>query len=304
MSISGSWFLSELSARISKVINGKSIDDSELQLCGLQQHATKLVLTSQQQTEMIAPTGRDLTSLLSSEMNLSPPESSAIVPAAPQRNYIAVGLQPMMCIYSTTNHTISARQILSAVKNSVKSYAASWIPSRWAATATQAPAVACSVYAHTQFPDGRREVSSVVSDPDVGLASVADRHGRVILIDTSAGVIVRVWKGYRDAECCFRRLRPSANTPPRLARKFLAIHCPRRALVEVWELVSGGRIFAATSHGLLGQPPSPHLKAELSPTPHVFERNATTDWRSESRFFLIDPSTHRFAELDIRDIVK
>lgn len=39
--------------------------------------------------------------------------------------------------------------------------------------------------------------------PKNQLAAVADNLGRVVLIDCKKAVAVRVWKGYREAQCCF-----------------------------------------------------------------------------------------------------
>jgi Rab3 GTPase-activating protein non-catalytic subunit len=35
------------------------------------------------------------------------------------------------------------------------------------------------------------------------LACVTDNLGRVILIDAEKGIAIRIWKGYRDAQCGF-----------------------------------------------------------------------------------------------------
>lgn len=38
---------------------------------------------------------------------------------------------------------------------------------------------------------------------DGKLAAVSDNLGRVTLIDCEKSLALRVWKGYRDAQCCF-----------------------------------------------------------------------------------------------------
>jgi hypothetical protein len=50
--------------------------------------------------------------------------------------------------------------------------------------------------------DQQRTISSVVLDPTGRLAAATDHYGRVLLLDTYEGVVVRMWKGgYRDAQC-------------------------------------------------------------------------------------------------------
>lgn len=39
--------------------------------------------------------------------------------------------------------------------------------------------------------------------PKGQLAAVTDNLGRVILIDCNRAIAIRVWKGYREAQCCF-----------------------------------------------------------------------------------------------------
>jgi len=81
---------------------------------------------------------------------------------------------------------------------------------------------------------------------------VTDSLGRILLIDTQALVVVRLWKGYRDASCFFLEVPLNGEMPSvdgigygKSKHDFclcLAIHAPRRGVVEVWKMRTGPRI--------------------------------------------------------------
>ena len=52
---------------------------------------------------------------------------------------------------------------------------------------------------HNVF-DARREATSIVLSGSNRVAAMTDNFGRVLLLDCGSGYIVRMWKGYRDAE--------------------------------------------------------------------------------------------------------
>lgn len=51
--------------------------------------------------------------------------------------------------------------------------------------------------------DAQRQGSSVVISPDRRLAAIADSFGRVAVLDVKKGHLIRLFKGYRDAQCAF-----------------------------------------------------------------------------------------------------
>lgn len=51
--------------------------------------------------------------------------------------------------------------------------------------------------------DLRRTATDVILSPNKKLAAVSDALGRVLLVDTFRGVVLRIFKGYRDAQCSF-----------------------------------------------------------------------------------------------------
>ncbi|XP_071476615.1 rab3 GTPase-activating protein non-catalytic subunit-like [Diadema antillarum] len=108
------------------------------------------------------------------------------------------------------------------------------------------------------LPDVRRHGDSIVLAPGLRLAVSTDSFGRVSLVDVIRGVAVRMWKGYRDAQCGWiqvvedihrdhggKRARASAGSShgPRVAL-FLVIYAPRRGIIEVWNTQQGPRVAA------------------------------------------------------------
>lgn len=84
--------------------------------------------------------------------------------------------------------------------------------------------------------DSQRQLNSLLEAPTTSLAVTTDGFGRVLLVDTRACVVVRMWKGYRDAQCGW------------IVRKslYLVVHAPRRGLLEVWKMRHGSRVSAQT----------------------------------------------------------
>lgn len=51
--------------------------------------------------------------------------------------------------------------------------------------------------------DTQRHGSAIAISPDRRLAAVADNLGRVAVVDVKRGHLIRLFKGYRDAQCAF-----------------------------------------------------------------------------------------------------
>nr|XP_013012731.1 rab3 GTPase-activating protein non-catalytic subunit [Cavia porcellus] len=109
------------------------------------------------------------------------------------------------------------------------------------------------------LPDSRRHGESICLSPCNTLAAVTDDFGRVILLDVTRGIAVRMWKGYRDAQVGWAQIvedlqerapdstdgAPFGSTqgPSRVAQ-FLVIYAPRRGILEVWSTQQGPRVGA------------------------------------------------------------
>jgi hypothetical protein len=83
--------------------------------------------------------------------------------------------------------------------------------------------------------DSQRQLNSLLEAPMTSLAVATDGFGRVLLVDTRACVVVRMWKGYRDAQCGW-----IVNEKI----LYLILHAPRRGLLEVWKMRHGSRVSA------------------------------------------------------------
>jgi len=80
------------------------------------------------------------------------------------------------------------------------------------------------------FRDGSRRFEALWPDPRRRFVAATDSLGRVMLLEPRTLVVLRVWKGYRDAQCAWLDARDGAGA-------LLAIHAPRRELLELWALV-------------------------------------------------------------------
>lgn len=106
----------------------------------------------------------------------------------------------------------------------------------------------------TCLKDEQRKGERLSLSPGGCLAAVTDSLGRILLIDTQALVVVKLWKGYRDASCFFLEVPLNGGTPSvdgigygKSKHDFclcLAIHAPRKGVVEVWKMRTGGCIMA------------------------------------------------------------
>nr|CAD7424763.1 unnamed protein product [Timema monikensis] len=115
--------------------------------------------------------------------------------------------------------------------------------------------------------DVLRHGDRIVMAPSRGLSVVSDTLGRVILIDNKKGVAVRMWKGYRDAQCGWLEVQEdvkrhhrtsngsvtrSSSQYPRTAL-FLVIFSPKKGLIEIWTMQQGSKVamFTASKSGRL-----------------------------------------------------
>lgn len=97
-----------------------------------------------------------------------------------------------------------------------------------------------------------------VAPSNYQLAAVTDSLGRIILVDTTKGLMIRMWKGYREAQCGFMEIvearnRKDQSSDSRRSGLFLIIYAPRKAIMEIWCLQKGPKVatFQASRHGFL-----------------------------------------------------
>ncbi|KAF6207523.1 hypothetical protein GE061_015969 [Apolygus lucorum] len=125
-----------------------------------------------------------------------------------------------------------------------------------------------------------RKGQKIYMSPQKNLCVVCDSLGRVILVDTHSGISLRMWKGYRDAECAFIPVDEDKGSGNSRKALYLAIYSPKKAIVEVWALQQGPKItsFAASKngrllyikHGLMGANNISHKNINSSQHPCVY----------------------------------
>ncbi|CAB9516100.1 Rab3 GTPase-activating protein non-catalytic subunit [Seminavis robusta] len=101
------------------------------------------------------------------------------------------------------------------------------------------------LYAGYEFHDSPRQVESFVIDPEGNLGATTDSFGRVMLVELSTKQVVRMWKGFREASCCWLQVPRSTSadsSQPMRKSLFLVIHSRQRRVVEVYRVRHGPRV--------------------------------------------------------------
>nr|GLL16532.1 rab3 GTPase-activating protein non-catalytic subunit [Ipomoea trifida] len=104
----------------------------------------------------------------------------------------------------------------------------------------------------TCLKDYPRKGEKLTLSPSGTLAAITDSLGRILLLDTQALVVVRLWKGYRDASCLFVEMLVNKDSSTFKSAHHehiksdyclcLAIHAPRKGIVEIWQMRTGPRL--------------------------------------------------------------
>ncbi|XP_017858668.1 PREDICTED: rab3 GTPase-activating protein regulatory subunit [Drosophila arizonae] len=95
--------------------------------------------------------------------------------------------------------------------------------------------------------DGKRDGLTLILAPGGKLAAVTDNLDRVMLVDTQQAIILRVWKGYRDAQCAFVPIKERSVRGIKTHRRnalFLVIYVPRLGCLDIWALQNGPKVAA------------------------------------------------------------
>lgn len=191
----------------------------------------------------------------------APPQNSLIV---------AVGSKPFVGFHWAKEGFVQPvlADVARAVASKLKSALPSWLtgPQTPAADIPPPPTPAEPMTLRFGLCDIQRTGLQVWIAPGNQLAAVSDNLGRVILVDCHRCIAVRVWKGYRDAQCSFIKSTEktssssktdssssSASTTDRRHALFLVIFAPRRSCLEIWSLQRGPKVaaFSASKYGQL-----------------------------------------------------
>eukprot|EP00736_Rhodelphis_marinus_P009676 Rmarinus@m.1018 len=191
-------------------------------------------------------------------------EASVVQPSPPRNVYrlLSVGRSPALALYQPEGTAaFSAAALAKKMASAVLSIGRSWLWSGGSAAQTkvkgesgldaadQQSVVASSICYTRALNDTSRRVTSLTLDPSGRLAALADEFGRVMLVQTLDLTVLRMWKGYRDAQCGWVHVAPDAAATPltggvanaAMVRLYLVIYAPRRRLLEVWPACSGPR---------------------------------------------------------------
>ncbi|KAK3016977.1 hypothetical protein RJ639_005342 [Escallonia herrerae] len=132
-----------------------------------------------------------------------------------------------------------------------------------------------------EVQDHPRKGEKLTLSPSGTLAAITDSLGRILLLDTQALVVVRLWKGYRDANCLFVEMLvnkeatvSSSSYVEHVKSDYclcLAIHAPRKGIVEVWQMRTGPRLFTipCTKGSKMLQPTYRFESSAASPSSYV-----------------------------------
>ncbi|KAI8145042.1 Rab3 GTPase-activating protein regulatory subunit N-terminus-domain-containing protein, partial [Fennellomyces sp. T-0311] len=204
--------------------------------------------------------------------------STVPFPSTATSRYIAVGSNPMLSYYATTDSSrplmsavSMASYVVSRVATPVFSFAKSW----WSGgasssntTASPAPYVPdmhappTHIEVATPIPvvltlgDPDRRITSIsvapacTSSQRSTFAATTDMLGRVILWDVQSGEMIRMWKGIRDAVCGWVEvsedpmsdLASHERTRPARISLFLVIYSERRGLLFVFHMRHGAKV--------------------------------------------------------------
>ncbi|KAF9621329.1 hypothetical protein IFM89_019415 [Coptis chinensis] len=132
----------------------------------------------------------------------------------------------------------------------------------------------------TCLKDYPRKGEKLTLSPGGTLAAITDSLGRILLLDTEALVVQRIWKGYRDARCLFMEMivgrdTVSSSTTYREQSKSgyylcLAILAPRKGIVEVWQMRIGPRLLVIQcATGSMILQPTPRFGSLIAESSYV-----------------------------------
>ena len=96
------------------------------------------------------------------------------------------------------------------------------------------PASSVALASLIDFEDPKRKVLRMKLDPSGELVAAADNLGRVTLYDIRLNIIVRLWKGVRDARLAF-----SSKEINSQLHTFLAIFAPQLGLISFYAMKHG-----------------------------------------------------------------
>ncbi|CRK93002.1 CLUMA_CG006543, isoform A, partial [Clunio marinus] len=202
--------------------------------------------------------------LVSESLELGFTKKYRITPSQ-HASIITIGSKPFLSFHSARE---GFRQnvftdVAKAVVNKITSRLPSWLTGSQSQQSVErvedVENVCETLYSRYELNDYQRLGCNIYLAPlQYSVAVATDNLGRILLIDTSTGIAIRMWKGYREAQCGFieiteARKRKEQFSEFRRSGLFLIIYAPRKAIIEIWCLRKGPKIatFQACKNGFL-----------------------------------------------------
>ncbi|OQR85812.1 hypothetical protein ACHHYP_11329 [Achlya hypogyna] len=161
-------------------------------------------------------------------------QTALVVGCDPIVGFYHAGLDGTSVLHIAHIASAVASRAAGAVWSLAKSWG--WSAEKPAASAAPAPLNVNSELGLPATP--RQKARDVALSPNGRLALVPDSLGRVLLIDTASMLMLRMWKGYRDAQCGWLTMGSTTEAPG----LYMVLYSARRGLVEVWRARHGPRV--------------------------------------------------------------
>lgn len=150
---------------------------------------------------------------------------------------VTIGEEPFVGLYHASDS--SNGSLIDTVASAVMNKAMTFIPF---ASSGPPPPTNINVAERLGIYDQPRGALSGALSPDRKFIAIADSLARVMIIDIEAMLVLRIWKGYRNAQCAWLSVSEDASNHQSKRSLCLVIYAPKRGLLEVWKVVNGPRI--------------------------------------------------------------
>jgi hypothetical protein len=181
---------------------------------------------------------------------------------------VGIGLKPSLAIYTSKEGQGSfisaskiASKVASKVSNAVFSFAKNYF---WGAEEEQEePQVKKSekisnsnpISLNLKIEDHPREMNSITLDPTSSFALINDNLGRIAIYDLTTSTIMKLFKGYRNAQVNWMMIEE---------KLLVVIYAPKKGFIEFWDILgSKQHSIKFWNHSMLIQLPD-QLESESS----------------------------------------
>lgn len=154
---------------------------------------------------------------------------------------VTIGEEPFVGLYHASDS--SNGSLIDTVTSAVMNKAMTFIPF---ASSGPPPPANINVAERLGMYDQPRGALNGALSPDRKFLAVADSLARVLLIDIESMLVLRIWKGYRNAQCAWLCVKENASDHQCKRSLCLIIYAPKRGLLEIWKVVNGPRIAVFT----------------------------------------------------------